>query len=110
MITFSYYHGCSLKTSSSFYENSLKKGFSFYGIALKEIDDWSCCGASVASAIKDDVANLLSARNIAIADRDGHHVLAPCSAYYAQIKTVDTNVEHDKKTRETVNNILFPLS
>ena len=52
MITLSYYPGCSMKTSSKFYETSLKEVFSFYGIGLKELDDWSCCGSSAAHTIR----------------------------------------------------------
>ena len=37
MITLSYYPGCSMKTSSKFYETSLKEVFSFYGIGLEGI-------------------------------------------------------------------------
>lgn len=109
MITLSYYPGCSLKTSSSFYERSLKKVLSFYGIELKELDDWSCCGASAAPTIHDGVADVLSARNIAIAEKDGLHLLAPCSACYARTKVAAARIQEDKNTREKVNKAISPF-
>ena len=69
MKTIGYYPGCSLKSSSKFYEASIQKVFGTYGIKLKEIDDWSCCGASAASTIDEKVAFALAAR------RDGLKVV-----------------------------------
>ncbi len=109
MITLSYYPGCSLKTSSSFYERSLKKVLSFYGIELKELDDWSCCGASAAPTINDEITDVLGARNIAIAERDSLHLLAPCSACYARTKVAAARIQENRHIRETVNKAITPL-
>jgi len=110
MITLSYYPGCSLKSSVSFYEQSLRKVLSFYGVGLKELDDWSCCGGAAAPTINEDLADVLSARNIAIAQREGFHLLAPCSACYARTKTAASRIAADNDTREMVNRALAPLS
>lgn len=110
MITLSYYPGCTLKSSGSFYDQSLRKVLSFYGVGLKELDDWSCCGASAAPTINEDLADVLSARNIAIAQREGFHLLAPCSACYARTKTTVSKIAANKDTREMVNRVLAPLS
>ncbi|HOW54243.1 MAG TPA: heterodisulfide reductase-related iron-sulfur binding cluster [Syntrophorhabdaceae bacterium] len=109
MTTLSYYPGCSLKTSSSFYEHSLRKILSFYGIELKELDDWSCCGASAAPTINDKITDVLGARNIAIAEREGLHLVAPCSACYARTKVAASRIQQDRETREMVNRAISPL-
>ena len=110
MTVLSYYPGCSLKTSSSFYERSLKKVLSFYGIELAELEDWSCCGASAAPTINDEISDVLGARNIAIAEREGLHLLAPCSACYARTKVTAARLRENSVIREMVNEAISPLA
>ncbi|MBP1748038.1 MAG: CoB--CoM heterodisulfide reductase [Deltaproteobacteria bacterium] len=110
MITLSYYPGCSLRSSSDFYDISLKKIMTFYGVTLKELDDWSCCGASAAPTVNEDLSIALSARNIALAERSGLHLVAPCSACYARTKAAAQKIAEDNATRCMVNDALSPLS
>lgn len=110
MIRFSYYPGCSLGSSTDFYDRSLRKVLTFYGIELKELDDWSCCGASAASTVNEDLSIALSARNIALAENSGFHLVAPCSACYARTKAAARKIAEDNNTRQMVNEVLAPLS
>ncbi len=110
MITLSYYPGCSLGSSSDFYDASLKKVLDIYGVRLKELSDWSCCGASAAPAVSEELAITLSARNIAVAEESGLHLVAPCSACYARTKAAALRIAGDTETRHRVNRALFPLS
>jgi heterodisulfide reductase subunit B len=110
MITLTYYPGCSMKTSSKFYEVSLKDIFSFYGIGLKELDNWSCCGASAAHTIDETLAHALSARNIATAETEGNHFLAPCSSCYNRTKITNDAIRKDPALREKINGIIAPLA
>jgi heterodisulfide reductase subunit B2 len=109
MISLSYYPGCSMKTSSKFYETSLKEIFSFYGIGLKELDDWSCCGASAAHTINEALAHVLSARNIAAAETEGNHFFAPCSACYNRTKITNDAIRKDPDLRREINEFIAPL-
>lgn len=109
MITLSYYPGCSLKSSSAFYDRSLRRALSFYGVNLKELDDWSCCGAAAAPAINEELADVLSARNIALAEQAGLHLLAPCSACYARTKAGAVKIAGRRRTRDMVNQALAPM-
>ena len=68
-----YYPGCSLKTSSKFYEASIKAIFSSYGVEMEELEDWSCCGASAGHTIDEELAFALVARNLSIAEANGNH-------------------------------------
>lgn len=110
MIALSYYPGCSLNSSSDFYDISLRKVMAFYGVTLKELDDWSCCGASAASTLNEDLSLALSARNIALAEGPGLHLVAPCSACYARTKAAALKIAGDTKARRMVNDALSPLS
>ncbi|MCX5817923.1 MAG: CoB--CoM heterodisulfide reductase iron-sulfur subunit B family protein [Proteobacteria bacterium] len=109
MATLTYYPGCSLKTSSKFYEASIKEVFSFYGIGLKELGDWSCCGASAAHTVDEMLAHALAARNIAMAEADGNHFFAPCSACYNRSRITNEKMLKDKELREEVNKLISPL-
>ncbi|HOV91388.1 MAG TPA: heterodisulfide reductase-related iron-sulfur binding cluster [Syntrophorhabdaceae bacterium] len=109
MLNLSYYPGCSLKTSSRFYEESIKKVFTFYQIELKELDDWSCCGASAAHTVHDMLSYALAARNLALAEKEGIHMFTPCSACYNRCKTINEKIRQDRAIRDEINNIIAPL-
>jgi len=109
MVTLSYFPGCSLKTGSKFYETSVRKIFSTYGIELKEVDDWSCCGASAAHTVDEDLAHALVARNLAIAERLDAPFFAPCSACYSRSKITNDTVRMDSQLQNKVNGLIGPL-
>lgn len=110
MITLSYYPGCSMETSSKIYDASLRQIFSLYGIELKELDDWSCCGASAAHTIDETLAYALPARNIALAEGEGNHFFAPCSACYNRALITNDKIRKDAALRAEINNIIAPLT
>jgi heterodisulfide reductase subunit B len=99
-----------METSSKVYDASLRKVFSFYGIELKELDDWSCCGASAAHTIDETLAYALPARNIALAEKDGNHFFAPCSACYNRAKITNDKIRKDTVLRAEINSIIAPLT
>ena len=109
MVTLSYFPGCSLKTGSKFYETSVRKVFSSYGIELKEIDDWSCCGASAAHTVDEELAHALVARNLALAEREDAPFFAPCSACYSRSKITNDTVKMDSELQNKVNSLIGPL-
>ncbi len=109
MVTLSYYPGCSMKTSSKLYEASMKKVFSRYGVGLKEVEDWSCCGASAASTIDETTAYALPARNIAVAEKEGFNLFAPCSACYNRSKIANEILRQDDRLQKEINEIISPL-
>ncbi|MCX8022440.1 MAG: CoB--CoM heterodisulfide reductase iron-sulfur subunit B family protein [Syntrophorhabdaceae bacterium] len=105
-----YYPGCSLKTSSKFYDASIKRVFSSYGVQMDELDDWSCCGASAAHTIDDKLAHALVARNLSIAEKKGNPLFAPCSACYNRAKTTNETLRIDRSLREEINGVISPLN
>jgi len=109
MTTLTYYPGCSLKTSSKFYETSIKRILSSYGIEIQELSDWSCCGASAAHTVDDKLAHALVARNLALAEAQDHHMFAPCSACYIRSKVTNEHMRRDRAFREDINNVISPL-
>lgn len=107
-VTLSYFPGCSLKTSSKFYEASIRKVFDTFGIGLRELDDWSCCGASAAHTVDEGLAHALVARNLAIAEGEGLNFFAPCSACYTRSKITNDTVRRDVALQDEVNRAIAP--
>ena len=58
----SYYPGCSLHGMASEYDDSIRAVCDSLDIAMEELVDWNCCGASSAHFLDDELAVRLSAR------------------------------------------------
>ncbi len=79
---YSYYPGCSLHSTGIAYDKSVRATFDAIGAELVEIDDWNCCGATAYMSVKETVASVVSARNLALAEKEGLDIVAPCSACF----------------------------
>ena len=75
-------------------------------VKLSELDDWNCCGATTYSFIDELLAYTLCARNLAIAEKTGLDVVAPCSACY---KNMFFTVAHLKKDTDLAEHVNFAL-
>ena len=49
---------------------------------MKEIEDWNCCGATTYFHVDELLAYSMVGRNLAMAEKAGHDLVAPCSACY----------------------------
>lgn len=97
-----YYPGCSLDATAVEYGMSTEKIAKLLGIDLWEIPDWSCCGASSAHQTSHLLALALPARNLAIAEKEGLDVLAPCAACYNRFRTVEHEVRNSARAKSQV--------
>lgn len=79
---YTYYPGCSLHATGIAYDKSLRAVFAKLGEGLEELEDWNCCGATAYMSVKETVAFTISARNLALAEKAGHDIVAPCSACF----------------------------
>ena len=79
---YAYYPGCSLEKTQRGYDESVREVFATLGQDLVEIDDWNCCGATVYMSVKETVSLAVSARNLALAERMGMDIMAPCSSCF----------------------------
>jgi heterodisulfide reductase subunit B len=84
-----YYPGCALHGSSNDYEQSLRACLGALDVQLQEVKDWICCGATAAHSLNHKLSLALPARNLALAERDGHKQLfAPCPLCSMQLLKV----------------------
>ena len=76
------------------------------GIELKEVDDWSCCGASSAHSTNFDLSIALSARNLIAAEKDALDVMVPCAACFNRFKTAEHHLKADQKLKTKIESVV----
>jgi heterodisulfide reductase subunit B len=92
--------GCVSRSTGKEMDLSTRAVCEALGIALEELEDWNCCGAThVASEL---VAAGLAARNMAQTDLP---IMTPCSICYSNLRTAVQKLE-DRKLRAKVNQVL----
>lgn len=103
-----YYPGCSLTGTAREYNTSTAALMDAMDVHITELTDWTCCGASAASATDRLLTDALPAVNLAIAETMDSDpvILVPCSACYLNLKRVETEVYRDAKRLEAVNILL----
>ncbi|UCF95383.1 MAG: CoB--CoM heterodisulfide reductase iron-sulfur subunit B family protein [Desulfobacterales bacterium] len=104
-----YYPGCSLEGTAREYNLSTRALMGALGGDFREIDDWTCCGASAADATSHLLSLALPARNLALAAKqgEGDDILVPCSACYLNLKKVEEKTRRDPELRAQLNEILI---
>jgi len=96
---YSYYPGCSLRSTGLEFHESVTAVFRALQIGLVELDDWNCCGASSAHSVNHDLSLALPARNLSLAQSAGHDVVMPCAACYNRHKTVEHEMQVSAERR-----------
>ncbi len=90
------YPGCSLDGSANNFRVSLEKILAVLGMTCKELDDWTCCGASSAHALDHQLALGLAGRNLELAETQGFdEIVAPCAACYHSLAMADVEFGKD---------------
>lgn len=97
-----YYPGCTQEGTAKEYDKSLKEVLKVLGVDPKDIDDWSCCGATSAHVTSHKLALALSARNLALAEKQGlKEIFAPCAACYNRLASSKKElIEHPEQKNE----------
>jgi len=99
-----YFPGCSLHSSSEIYDHQCKAVLAKLDIALREIADWNCCGATSAAKVDDFLALALPARNLGIADATGlAELMIPCSSCYSRTLVAKERLAADPALAAEIN-------
>jgi len=94
-VRFSYYPGCSLQATAIEYDLSTRAVLQHLGVELIELPDWNCCGASSAHSLNETLALSLPARNLALAQKEGVDLVAPCAACFNRLKMAEKVLRED---------------
>lgn len=100
---YAYYPGCSLHGTAIEYNQSVLKACEALNIELEEIPDWSCCGASAAHSTGHLLGLAIPARNLALAEKQGLNVAAPCAACYQRLKFAEYEIKNNPKHKELIS-------
>jgi heterodisulfide reductase subunit B len=84
-----YYPGCSLEGTAVDYAASIEGIAPLLDVELVELFDWNCCGASSAHSLNHRIALHLPARNLALAEKSGRDVVAPCALCFNRLKAAE---------------------
>ena len=105
---YTFYPGCSSKSSSAHLDKSLRAVAPKVGIELEEIDDWNCCGTSVGHITAGLLPNAaLSGRNLALAqEMGGNDVLTACAACYIHTHEANEHIRENETFKANVNEAL----
>ena len=103
MNRYAYFPGCSLETMAASYHVSSMEVAHLLGLELEELEDWNCCGATAYSKVDELLATVLCARNLALAEKRGLDIVAPCNACYKNLWTTNAALERDPDLAEHMN-------
>ena len=83
---YAYFPGCSLESTASEYDLSVKAVSYKLGIELAELPDWNCCGASAGHSTNRRLAQALAGRNLALAEKEQMDMVVACPACYLRFR------------------------
>jgi heterodisulfide reductase subunit B len=86
-------------------ERSLMAVAKLLDIQLKELEGWTCCGCPGAP-IHELYSVSIAARNLALAEKTGLDLVAPCSCCYRNLKNAHVTIVEDKRISPKVNEAL----
>ncbi|MEW6088915.1 MAG: CoB--CoM heterodisulfide reductase iron-sulfur subunit B family protein [bacterium] len=102
IMDYSYYPGCSLKSSAKDYEKAVKRASDLLGIRLFELSDWACCGASVSHVPEESLSLALPSITMAEAEKYSRDIVTACAACFNRLKSTRILLEkYPEKKKET---------
>jgi heterodisulfide reductase subunit B len=103
MIKLGFYPGCSLKGTSREYNESVKAIAPTFGIELKDIEDWNCCGATAAHSMNKGLSLALPARVLALAEKQGFgEVVVPCASCFNRLAVTQFELAKDSQLKDKI--------
>jgi len=92
MKQYSYFPGCSVKSTAVAYDLSLRAISTSLGIELIELEDWNCCGTTAYSSIDRLESIAIPCRNLALAEKKGLDLVTPCTACFRTFERVNSHL------------------
>ncbi|KYK29491.1 hypothetical protein AYK20_05310 [Thermoplasmatales archaeon SG8-52-1] len=100
------YPGCVMPTEQYAYEMSIREVFPILDIKLVDLKGFSCCGEPIKS-VNQMLSLALSARNIALAEKEGLDIFAPCPMCHLALSESKRILDSDPKMNEKINKFLL---
>ncbi len=106
MKSYSYFPGCSLKSTSTPYDISTRRVVELLDVELEELEDWNCCGATGYMSVNELLSFAISARNLVLAERVGKDLVTPCSACFAVLNKTEVYLKEHEDLKANVDRCL----
>jgi heterodisulfide reductase subunit B len=97
--------GCLMPTEQYGYEISLREIFPILGVELVDVEGFSCCGEPVKS-INQLMTLYLSARNLAIAEKNHLDLYVPCAMCHMSLSECMHVLNNNPAMKERINGML----
>lgn len=104
---YSYYPGCSLLATNRAYDISTRAVARALGLEMAELDDWNCCGATAYMPIREKRSFVLSARNLALAEKMGRELVTVCNACYVVLRKTNKYMAENAALRGEIRRALL---
>ncbi len=106
MKQYSYFPGCSLKSTAVAYDESVRAISASLGIELIELEDWNCCGTTAYSSIDRLESIAIPCRDLALAEKKGLDLVTPCTACFRTFERVNSHLKLYPFLKPKVDKIL----
>jgi heterodisulfide reductase subunit B2 len=114
MIRYTYYPGCTLKTTSRNFEESTLASSNVLGIKLVEPGRWNCCGTVHALSTDDVMHHLAPIRNMIRVEElkaedkvDNKKMVTLCAMCYNTLKRANNVFNSDSDRKEKIHDIMY---
>ena len=97
--------GCLMPTEQYAYELSIRETFPILGIELVDLKGFSCCGEPMKS-VNQYLSLYLSARNLAIAEKEHLDVFVPCAMCHLALSECQHILEKNQMMKKRINSQL----
>lgn len=101
-----YFPGCTLYTKAKNFDQTARDCSLLLGFQLKELPNWTCCGATFPLATDNIMALLPPSRILARAREEGTTLTTLCSVCFNVIKRTNRLIRNDGDKRDTINNFM----
>lgn len=103
---YAFYPGCAGSTTAMEYNKSAVEVCAALGVELSELSDWSCCGASSAHSTNYTLSHALTARNLAIAEKEQLPMAAICPACFVRMKDTYRHVKEGTIPQSEISELI----
>ncbi|MBS3919652.1 MAG: CoB--CoM heterodisulfide reductase iron-sulfur subunit B family protein [Deltaproteobacteria bacterium] len=101
-----YFPGCTLYTKAKNFDQTARDCSHLLGFELKELPNWTCCGATFPLTTDNIMALLPPSRILAKAREEGTTLTTLCAICFNVIKRTNRLIQNDGEKREKINNFI----
>lgn len=105
MTKYALYPGCVMPTEQYAYEVSIRETLPLLNIDLVDVEGFSCCGEPMKS-MNQLMALYLSARNLALAERQDLDLFVPCPMCHLSLSECQRVMKSNTEMRDRMNGML----